>query len=316
MRSTLHAILAALAVAVAASASASTEVTVIEGEAFAAGPARIRLGDAVIQLRGVRGPDGGFRCLTYDGVMDCAAAGLEQLEYVIDRNPVRCHLSPETAGREAQCFVVTTSCMHAMCEENLTDLAVEQLTAGMVIRSAGNTDATHEEAEAWARSSQSGVWAEPHGAGLLPPASASEEAFAVDAPGFIHVEQALRRYCGLGQGVTPNEETGVYAMRNAGFELRPGDPESVLDVPDGALYFDSDPTHAACTVRLLGARASRQAVADWIDGLSIPLRPAGERSYEAGAGVQHFVHHGHQGVETLVVRRFPAGIEFTLSRAL
>lgn len=211
---------------------------------------------------------------------------------------------------------MTTSCVHATCEETLTDLAIEQLTNGMVIRSDGNTGPAHEEAEAWARSTQSGLWAEPHGAGLLPPASASEDGSAFDAPGFTHIEQALRLYCGLGQGVTPNEETGAYAMRNAGLELSPGDPENVLDGPDGALYFDSDPTDAACTLRLLGAGASRQAVADWIDGLSIPLRAAGERSYEAGVGVQHFRHEAFDGVQTLVVRRFSTGVEFTLSREL
>ena len=275
MRSTLHAVLTALAVAMAAPASASTEATIIEGEAFAASPASIRLGETVIELRGVHGPEGGFRCLTNEGVADCAAEGLEHLEYVIDQNPVRCHLSPGTALPEAQCFVVTTSGVHATCEENLTDLAIEQLTTGMVIRSVDNTDPAYEEAEAWARDTQSGIWAEPHGAGLLPPASASEDASAFDTPGFTHVEQALRLYCGLGQGVTPNEETGAHAMRNAGLELRPGDPENVLDGPDGALYFDSDPTDAACSLRLLGAGASRQAVADWVDGLSIPLRAAG-----------------------------------------
>lgn len=316
MRYAFHVVLAALAIAAAAPESATAEATVAEGEAFAAGPASIRLAGAIIHLRGVRGPEGGFRCLANEGAMDCAAKGLEHLEYVIDRNPVRCHLGPEPARSDAQCFVVTTSCVHATCEENLADLAVEQLTAGMVIRSDGNTDAAHEDAEAWARNTQSGLWAEPHGAGLLPPASASEEGFAFDTPTFSHIEQALLHYCGLGRGVTPNAETGVYAMRNAGLELRPGNPEHVLDSPDGALYFDSNPTHAACTVRLLGSGASRQDLADWIDGLSIPLRATGERSYEAGFGVQHFVHDGPLGLETLVVRRFSNGIEFTLSRVL
>ena len=178
----------------------------IEGEAVAAGPASVRFADgAVVAFAGVQAPAGGFRCLVEDGVADCAAEGLAMLQETIGDNPVRCEIvDRSTVVPEGRCSAVRLSCYGVECEQSLDDLAAEQLSSGYVVRRSGGTDlADWAEAEDAARSGPYGLWAEPHGGGLLPRTQTAEDGVSATKWSTPEPASALRAPAGLKSPSSP-----------------------------------------------------------------------------------------------------------------
>lgn len=296
--------------------AAAPNPDLVEGEAVAAGPASVRFADgAVVAFLGVDAPAGGFRCLVEDGVGDCAAEGLTMLQETIGGNPVRCEIVDRSAAvAEGRCSAVRKACYGVECQEELEDLAADQLSSGYVVRRSGSGDAAWAEAEGAARAGPYGLWAEPHGGGLIPPGLTSEEGFTGSLRDLGAVERSLRAWCGLGgrSGPTPD---GEQQLREAGLEVQPGNPEAWIETPAGNLYLDPNPRSDACTVRVVYASLDRATLTRWASGLE-GFRLSGARSDEAGSGVDHFVAETPWGRQTLIVVRLGNQVEFTVSGAL
>lgn len=298
-------------------APAAPNPDLIEGDAVAAGPATVRFADGVVvAFHGVDVPAGGFRCLVEDGIGDCAAEGLAMLQETIGGNPVRCEIVDRSAAvPEGRCSAVRRACYGVECYEELEDLAADQLSSGYVVRRAGSTDTAWEEAEGVARAGPYGLWAEPHGGGLLPPALASEDGFTGSLRDLGAVESSLRAWCGLGGQSGPAPD-GEQQLQEAGLEVRPGNPEAWIETPAGNLYLDPNPRLDACTVRVVYASLDRATLTQWASGLEGNFQHSGARSDEAGSGVDHFVTETPWGRQTLIVVRLGNQLEFTVSNAL
>lgn len=314
-------IMAILALALAPPAAGfARPVQVIEGEAVAAGPASIRIGGALIDLWGVRGPNGGYRCLSDGELEDCAASGLALMQDLLDRNAtVRCEVMGRTARAvTAKCFQVGKACYGATCEEQLEDLAAEQVGTGLAIQRRDVTRGAYDEQEETARYGQQGLWGEPHGGGLLPAAVVDEAGFAGDLgeAELKIVADLLEAYCLKGGPNAPPVGAGHANIASAGYTVEPGNPQALVKAGGLEIYLGNRPGPQGCALRVLRRSVSAATLDAWVKALPEGFQKTGVRAYEPGQGVTHFAADTGFGRQTLVVNRRGSEIEFTLSRAL
>lgn len=315
-------VMAALAVllALAGAGFARPPGKTIEGEAVAAGPASLRIGGTLVELWGVRGPAGGYRCLIQGRLEDCAAAGLNQMQEALDRNgKVRCEVTGRTSRAvTAKCVQVESECYGTTCNERLDDLAAMQVETGLVVQRRDVAKGAYDEQEDMARTGIEGLWGQPHGGGLLPPASVDEAGFAGDlgAAELKIVADLLEAYCLMGGPSAPPVEVGHAEIARAGHQVEAGDPEASVKTGGLEIYLGRSPGPQACSFRILRRSLSGEALDAWAKALPEGLREVGGRSYRAGQGVTHFIADTGFGRQTLIVHRRGSEIEFTLSRAL
>jgi len=325
LRGRIRLVIMALLAAVLASASAGsgmaqTQGAIVAGEGVAAGPASLRVGETLVQLWGLRAPEPGRRCLIEGELEDCAASGLSLMQDSLDRNArVQCEVVSRTATAVvAKCFQVEQECYGATCNERLDDLAAEQVSTGMAIPDRAVTGAAYDEQEDLARYGLQGLWGEPHGGGLLPPAAVDEGGFVGDigGPELKVVGDLLKAYCHLGGPVAPSVQAGHAAIAEAGYTVETGNPEASVKAAGLEIYLGRSPGPHACSFRILRRSLSAETLDAWAGALSERFKKTGARSYEAGRGVTHFAAETGFGRQTLIVNRRGSEIEFTLSRAL
>lgn len=315
-------IMAALALVLASAGPGAARAPnrIIEGEAVAAGPASLRIGDTLVELWGVRGPDSGYRCLSDGELEDCAASGLSLMQELLDRNAmVRCEVMGRTARAvTAKCFQIGRACYGATCEEQLDDLAAEQVGAGLALQRRDIARGAYDEQEETARYGLQGLWGEPHGGGLLPAAVADDAGFTGDlGPAELKVvADLLEAYCAPGGPSAPPVEAGHANIARAGYSVEAGNPEASVKTGGMEIYLGRSPGPQACSFRILRRSLSGEALDAWAKALPEGFRKTGARSYVAGRGVTHFAADTGHGRQTLIVHRRGSEIEFTLSRAL
>lgn len=310
----------AFELALAGAASARAPARIIEGEAVAAGPARLRVGDTLVDLWGVRGPEEGLRCLFEGEVKDCAAVGLEQLQYELDMsNRVRCEVTGN-AGRAvtAKCMQVNKECYGATCEDRLQDLGGMLVRAGYVVQRTDVARGAYDEDEDGARAGMQGLWAETHGGGVLAPAEADEAGYEGDlGPAELKiVAELLEAYCATGGPTAPTVEIGHAQIAAAGYVVEPGNPEASVKTGGMEIFLDQNPGRQSCAFRILRRTLDRATLDAWVKSLPEGFKETGARSYEAGQGVTRFVSDTGFGRQSLLVYRRGSEVEFVLSRSL